>query len=46
MVLSRTGAGLAVAMENAEADVKKACRIETADCDHEGVGRAIDKYLL
>lgn len=39
-------AGLAVAMGNAEADVKKACRIETADCDHDGVGRVIDRYLL
>ena len=43
-VLSK--AGLAVAMGNANDNVKKICDVTVRDCDHNGCGEAIEKYLL
>jgi Cof subfamily protein (haloacid dehalogenase superfamily) len=39
-------AGLAIAMENASAEVKAVADYITLDVDHSGVAAAIDKYLL
>lgn len=39
-------AGLAVAMGNANANVKKIADVEVMDNDHDGVAEAIYKYLL
>lgn len=39
-------AGLAVAMGNAREAVKKICAAVVADCDHDGVGEAIERFLL
>ncbi len=39
-------AGLAVAMGNANENVKKIAHVEVADCDHDGCAEAIEKYLL
>ena len=39
-------AGLAVAMGNANDNVKKICDVTVRDCDHNGCGEAIEKYLL
>ena len=39
-------AGLAVAMGNAKDNVKAACDVVVADCDHDGVAEAVEKYLL
>lgn len=39
-------AGLAVAMGNAREAVKKVCNVVVADCDHDGVGEAIERFLL
>lgn len=43
-VLSK--AGLAVAMKNANDNVKKIADVIVADCDNDGVAEAIEKYLL
>lgn len=43
-VLSK--AGLAIAMGNANDNVKKICDVVVSDCDHDGCGEAIEKYLL
>ena len=39
-------AGLGVAMGNAQAPVKTAADVLTADNDHDGVGLAVEKYIL
>lgn len=39
-------AGFAVAMENADADVKAVCDYVTSSCEEDGVGRAVDKFVL
>lgn len=39
-------AGLSIAMGNAKEEVKALCTAVTADNDHDGVGLAIEKYLL
>jgi hypothetical protein len=39
-------AGLSIAMENANDEVKRICDVTVADCDHEGCAEAIEKYLL
>lgn len=39
-------AGLAVAMGNANDNVKKTAGVVVADCDHDGCAEAIEKYLL
>lgn len=39
-------AGLAVAMGNAIAEIKKIADVVTADCDHDGCAEAINQYLL
>ena len=39
-------AGLGVAMGNAQAPVKTAADVITADNDHDGVGLAVEKYIL
>lgn len=39
-------AGLSIAMGNANDNVKQVCDVETLDNNHEGVGIAIQKYLL
>lgn len=39
-------AGLSIAMGNANEKVKQACDVETLDNDHDGVGVAIEKYIL
>ena len=39
-------AGLGVAMENATLDCKQAADYITTDCDHDGVGKAINKFVL
>lgn len=39
-------AGLAVAMGNANENVKKIAGAVVADCDHDGCAEAIEKYLL
>ena len=39
-------AGLAVAMGNANENVKAICPVEVADCDHDGCAEAIERYLL
>lgn len=39
-------AGLAVAVDNASAAVKAAADAVTPDCDHDGVGAAIEKFVL
>ena len=41
-----TTAGLAIAMDNASAEVKAVADYVTLDVDHSGVAAAIDKYLL
>jgi Cof subfamily protein (haloacid dehalogenase superfamily) len=41
-----TTAGLAIAMDNASAEVKAIADYVTLDVDHSGVAAAIDKYLL
>ena len=41
-----TEAGLAIAMDNASAEVKAVADYVTLDVDHNGVAAAIDKYLL
>lgn len=38
-------AGISVAMENAEEDVKSVCDYVTSSCDNDGVGRAIAKFI-
>ena len=39
-------AGLAVAMKNANDNVKKICDVIVADNDHDGCKEAIEKYLI
>lgn len=39
-------AGLSVAMENAHPDVKAMADFVTADNDHEGVGLAVEKFII
>lgn len=39
-------AGLSIAMGNARDAVKEICDVTVADCDHDGVAEAIDRYLL
>ena len=39
-------AGLAVGMGNAAEPVRKLCDVIVADCDHDGVAEAIQRYLL
>ena len=39
-------AGLGVAMGNAQAPVKAAADYQTADNDHDGVGLAVEKFIL
>lgn len=39
-------AGLAIAMGNANEDVKKIADVIVADCDHEGCAEAIETYLM
>lgn len=39
-------AGMGVAMENAEPEVKEASNFITKDCNHSGVGFAIEKFAL
>jgi len=39
-------AGLSAAMGNACPEAKAAAHIVTADCDHDGVAKVIDEYLL
>lgn len=39
-------AGLGVAMSNGSDAVKAAAKLITADCDHDGVGEVIERYLL
>lgn len=41
-----TAAGLKVAMANADAHIKALCDVVTLDCDADGVGAAIEKYVL
>ena len=41
-----TKAGLAIAMDNASAELKAVADYVTLDVDHSGVAAAIDKYLL
>ena len=38
-------AGLGVAMGNATAEAKAAADVQVADCDHDGVAEAIERYL-
>lgn len=39
-------AGLAVAVDNANPEVKSACQAVVADCDYAGVAEAIERFLL
>ena len=39
-------AGLSVAMENATDHIKSICNTVTLDCNHSGVGHAIEQYVL
>ena len=39
-------AGMGVAMGNAQAPVKAAADYQTADNDHDGVGLAVEKFIL
>ena len=39
-------AGLAVAMDNAIEEIKAIADEVVADCDHDGVKEAIEKYLI
>lgn len=39
-------AGLAVAMANANENVKRICDVEVSDCDHDGCAEAIEKFLI
>lgn len=39
-------AGLAIGMGNAAGPVRKLCDVIVADCDHDGVAEAIQRYLL
>lgn len=41
-----TAAGLGVAMGNASEELRAAAQIITADCDHDGVGEIIERYIL
>ncbi|MBR1696740.1 MAG: HAD hydrolase family protein, partial [Anaerovibrio sp.] len=39
-------AGFGVAMGNANENVKKIAEYEVADCDHDGVAEAIERFCL
>jgi hydroxymethylpyrimidine pyrophosphatase-like HAD family hydrolase len=40
------GVGLSIAMGNAPDDIKRICKAVTDDNNHDGVAKAIERYIL